>query len=128
MNAEQIKSELKELGEYMLNPANVPRHPRGFKGPLEYVDVAIVVRARDPATGRMYVIDPVELEPGEGETPEPDVFARDYATVGTRRGTSLVDILARIVPVITGGGGIGGGSIIDIIGGLFGRRKTNAPR
>lgn len=121
--AEGIKAKFKELGEYLLDPANVPRHPRGYQGPLEYVETKFVVLARDPRTGRVYAIDPTELEPGQGETPQSDVFARDYATVGTRRGTSLVDILLKLAPVV-GGPAAGPGGLVDLLGGLFGKKRS----
>lgn len=128
MEADEVagfKESLRELGEYMLDPKNVPRHPRGFKGRLEYVDVIMVVQARDPSTGKIYIVDPVELQPDQGETKEPDVFARDYATVGTRRGTSLIDVVFKLVPILTGAGGgaAAGGGWMDVLGSLFGKKR-----
>lgn len=115
--ADAIKAKFRALGEYMLDPTNIPRHPRGHQGPLEYVDTVFVVIARDPRTNRTYAIDPVEMEPGKGETPQADVFARDYATVGARRGTSLVDVLLKVAP---GGGPTGW---LELLGELFVRRN-----
>lgn len=120
--ADEIKAKLREMGEYMLDPENVPRHPRGYQGSVTFDEVILVVRCKD-AQGRYYICDPVELQPGQGETPQADVFLRDYAVVGTKRGTSLIDVVFRLLPVIGGGGSGGsGGGWLDVLGTLFGRK------
>lgn len=110
----QLRAVLEQL-------ARLPRHPRGFQGPVVAEDMILVAKFRDPATGKLYIADPAEVEPGGGETPQSDLFLRDYATIGTKRGTSLVDIVLRIVPGIPGGGGVA--NIVDLFKGLFGGKR-----
>lgn len=98
-NRDKIEVALQALLDGMLK---LPRHPRGFQGKVEAVDLIVVGRFRDPVTGKIYVEDPVEVQPGQGETPQADLFLRDYALVGTRRGTPLLDVLLKVAPIVTG--------------------------
>ena len=117
LNREALEAQLQAALDEI---SKLPRHPRGFQGPVEPLDLIFVARFRDPTTGRTYVAEPAELEPGKGETPQPDLFLRDYATVGQHRGTPLVDLLEKFVPIVVGGKGR---RLTDIINILIGGKR-----
>lgn len=79
-----------------------PRFKRGYQGRVTPIDLQFVGRFQGE-NKMTYVSDVEELIPGEGETPESDLFLRDFEILGTRRGTSLVDVLLHVAPLVAPG-------------------------
>lgn len=77
--------------------AELPRHPRGYHGLVTVEDVIVVVAYRGE-DGRIYYADPAEISDGK-----PDLFLRQYVTIGTRSapGVSVVALLERFLPYVS---------------------------
>jgi hypothetical protein len=72
----------------------LPRHPRGYQGLISVEDVIVVVAVRGE-DGQVRYVDPAEVNDGK-----PDCFVRDYVRIPNgRRGTSVVELLQRFLPV-----------------------------
>lgn len=95
-----------------------PRHPRSYKGAATPRRL-ILTGEFDCADGRTRVSDADELTEGEGETPESDLFLRDYDIVGQRRGGSFGDVLLKLVPIIAPGSS----GWVDVLGTVFGKKR-----
>lgn len=115
-----IDQKLDEVGAYLIDPKNVKRHPRSYQGPVRLKGKYVVYLVERLDNGEELVIEPLELEPGQGETPEPDVFMRPRTTLGAKPGAPLKDVLSRLIPAISGGGS---GGLVELILGLFRRKK-----
>jgi hypothetical protein len=96
LNRDDLAAREQEILKKMLE---LPRHPRGFQGNVQPVAVVAVGIFVDD-NGGYWAADPLEQEPGEGETPEADLFLRSYIIIGKRRGKSLVDILLDAAPIL----------------------------
>ena len=120
IDRQALEAQLHAVLEQLMT---LPRHPRGYQGAITPLDLVLVPRFQG-ADGRTYIAEPAELEPDQGETPVADIFLRDYSIVGTRRGTSLVDVLTQLAPVIAPGAVPAGGkvNVVDLLVGLFRKR------
>lgn len=80
---------------------------RGYQGRITPDDVIVLAKFRGE-DGLPYVADPGELSDGH-----PDLFLREYVTVGSRHsGTSLLDVVLSVAPLVTPAGASGWASIL----------------
>lgn len=116
---EAFRAEYAEMEQKLLQLMLAkPRHPRSYKGAATPVRL-ILTGEFQCADGLTRVSDADELVEGEGETPQSDLFLRDYDVVGTRRGASFGDILLKLVPIVAPGSS----GWVDVLGGVFGKKR-----
>lgn len=84
-----------QLGAVAAKIATFPRYGRGYQGKVEVEDVIVVVCYRG-ADGQRYYADPSEINDGH-----PDLFLREYVTVGSRKGVSVKELLDKYLPLIS---------------------------